>query len=125
MKERLQVLVIALPAMVSMAVTGRLAVSFVWAILGIGSPLPSPAAHAQTRPAIELERAIARKIEAAGRRFDTGDTDGRQVVYSRRSTEDELIHGDLAGTHQSTIFKAKKGAISFSVSFRHSCARTG
>ena len=55
-----------------------------------------------------------RKIEAAGRIFDTGDTDGRQVVYTQRSTGDELIHGDLAGTHQSTIFKAKKGAISFS-----------
>jgi hypothetical protein len=47
MKERLQILVIALPAMGSMAVTGRLAVSFVWAILGIGLPLPSPAAHAR------------------------------------------------------------------------------
>jgi len=142
--KRLRFLVIALHAMGSMAVTGRLAVSFVWAILGIGLPLPSPAAHAQTRPAIELERAIAkeqvdgdlkiamaayqkiggdqstpgaltqRKIDAAGRRFNTGDTDGRQVVYSKRSTGDELIHGDLAGTHQSTIFKAKKGAISFS-----------
>ena len=145
--ERLQNLVIALPVMGSMALSGRLAVSFVWAILGIASPLLAPAAHAQTRPAIELERAIAkeqvdgdlktamavyqkiggdqsapgmltqRKIEAAGRRFDTGDTDGRQVVYSKNSTGDELdelVHGDLAGTHQSTIFKAKKGAIGFS-----------
>jgi hypothetical protein len=59
--KRLQILVIALPAMGSMALSGRLAVSFVWAILGIGSPLLSPAAHAQTRPAIEPGRAIAKE----------------------------------------------------------------
>ena len=58
--ERLRNLVIALPVMGSMARSGRLAVSFVWVILGIPTPL-APAAHAQTRPAIELERAISKE----------------------------------------------------------------
>ena len=37
--ERLRNLVIVLPAMGSMSLRGRLALSFVWAILGIASPL--------------------------------------------------------------------------------------
>jgi hypothetical protein len=49
-----------------------------------------------------------RKIEATGRRFAEGDTDGHRVVYVDAATS-ELIYGDLAGNSKKVIFKTKPG----------------
>jgi Tol biopolymer transport system component len=51
-----------------------------------------------------------RKIEASGRGFGEGDTDGHRVVYANRVTS-ELIYGDLAGNSKKVIFKAKPGEL--------------
>jgi Tol biopolymer transport system component len=51
-----------------------------------------------------------RKIEASGRQFGEGDTDGQRVVYADRATS-ELIYGDLAGNSKKVIFKAKPGEL--------------
>jgi hypothetical protein len=51
-----------------------------------------------------------RKIEASGRGFGEGDTDGHRVVYVDRETS-ELIYGDLAGNNKKVIFKAKPGEL--------------
>jgi hypothetical protein len=59
--EKLENLVIALIAMGSVAVTGALALSFAWLVMGLAMQLLEPAAFAQTKPAVELESAIARE----------------------------------------------------------------
>jgi Tol biopolymer transport system component len=51
-----------------------------------------------------------RKIEASGRRFAEGDTDGHRAVYADAATS-ELIYGDLAGNSKKVIFKAKPGEL--------------
>jgi Tol biopolymer transport system component len=51
-----------------------------------------------------------RKIEASGRGFGEGDTDGHRVVYADRETS-ELIYGDLAGNSKRVIFKGKPGEL--------------
>lgn len=72
------------------------------------------AAQARTRLA-EIDKAsrapvpaamTQRRIETAGRRLRTSDTDGRQVVY-RDDASGELIYGDLGGNHKRVIFNAK------------------
>ncbi|HLY18027.1 MAG TPA: tetratricopeptide repeat protein, partial [Bryobacteraceae bacterium] len=72
------------------------------------------AAQARTR-LVEIDKAsraplpaamIQRKIENAGKRLRTSDTDGRHVVY-RDDASGELIYSDLDGNHKRVIFKAK------------------
>ncbi|MGO9256094.1 MAG: hypothetical protein ACLQU1_07320 [Bryobacteraceae bacterium] len=59
--ERLENLAIALVAMGTVAVTGALTLSCAWLFIGLGAQLLAPVAFAQTKPAVELEAAIAKE----------------------------------------------------------------
>ncbi|SPF52993.1 exported hypothetical protein [Candidatus Sulfopaludibacter sp. SbA4] len=59
--EKLENIAIALVAMGTVAVTGALTFSFAWLFMGLATQFLTPVAFAQTRPAVELEAAIAKE----------------------------------------------------------------